>query len=337
MKKICLFVFFCFGFSGHLLKAQDIHFSQFLASPYHLNPALTGDFVGNYRFIGNHRTQWRSVTTPYQTFAIAGDARDIAKIYGLHPGISISNDKAGDSRYGTFQCNLSLAYDLVYQDRGRKKLSLGVQTGFTQRSLNPSALTFDNQFRGDRFDPSNGSGEVFDRNSYAFMNLAAGMTYGIVVDQGLKFSTGLAVYNLSRPNQSFYKGENINLDPRFSIFGRSEIGIYDDWDLLPSVMVMIQGKYKEVLVGSGARYNYKVRGNDLKSITFGTWFRVGDAGFIMLGADYKDVNIGLSYDFNFSGLVPASNYRGGFELSLIYILKTFEARRPAYKYCPSFI
>jgi hypothetical protein len=31
--------------------AQDPHFSQFYMTPLYLNPALTGAFDGNYRFV----------------------------------------------------------------------------------------------------------------------------------------------------------------------------------------------------------------------------------------------------------------------------------------------
>jgi type IX secretion system PorP/SprF family membrane protein len=337
MKKLILFILFSWLFFTPFLKGQDIHFSQFLAAPSHLNPALTGDFNGNFRFIGNHRTQWRSVTTPYQTYALAADAREMFNLKGFHGGVVIYNDKAGDARYGTFQCNVSMAYDLYLSDKGRKKLTIGIQPGFTQRSINSDALNFDNQFKGDKFNPANNSGENFSRNSFSHVNIGTGLTYGVMVNRDLKFSTGVAVYNLTAPNQSFLNNQQIRLDPRYSIYGRAEITLYNDWSLLPSAMVMVQGKYREILVGSGARYNINIRGNDLKSITFGTWYRAGDAGFIMAGADYKGVNVGLSYDFNFSGLVPASNYRGGFELSMIYILKIFEPVRPAYKFCPTFI
>ena len=57
----------CCGLTG---MAQDIHFSQFYFSPLNLNPAATGIFDGDYRIAGNHRQQWRSVTTPYTTFGI---------------------------------------------------------------------------------------------------------------------------------------------------------------------------------------------------------------------------------------------------------------------------
>ena len=47
-------------------QAQDIHFSQADMVPYQYSPALAGLFDGDIRGMAVERTQWRSVTTPYQ-------------------------------------------------------------------------------------------------------------------------------------------------------------------------------------------------------------------------------------------------------------------------------
>jgi type IX secretion system PorP/SprF family membrane protein len=335
MRQLLLYILTILAIGS--TKAQDIHFSQFFAAPYQLNPALTGDFNGNFRFIGNHRTQWRAVTKPYQTFAIAAEAKDIFNAIGVHSGLAIYNDKAGDSRFGTFQCNFTAAYDLFLSGDGRNRLTVGVQPGFNQRSFDPGSLTFDNQFIGGRFDANNGSGENFQRMSFTYFTLASGLSYGMQVNQDLKFSTGIAVYNLNQPGQSFFNREDVYLPHRYTAFARAEIALNTDWYFLPSVMFMAQSPFKELVIGSGGKYLVNTRGSKFRSVSFGTWMRVGDAGFVMVGADYNGINMALSYDLNFSGLVAASHYRGGLELSLIYILKTFEPKRPVYKFCPTFI
>ena len=55
------------------LNAQDIHFSQYYASPMTVNPAYTGMFNGTYRVGANYRNQWASVSVPYKTFAAYAD------------------------------------------------------------------------------------------------------------------------------------------------------------------------------------------------------------------------------------------------------------------------
>src|SRR4051812_45005783 len=85
------------------LHAQDIHFSQFNASPINLNPALAGVFDGDYRFAGNYRNQWLAIPVPYKTYSLSTDMKLPYKIGkgALGAGILFNTDKAGDSEFGT--------------------------------------------------------------------------------------------------------------------------------------------------------------------------------------------------------------------------------------------
>ncbi|MBK7037948.1 MAG: type IX secretion system membrane protein PorP/SprF [Bacteroidetes bacterium] len=51
-----------------VLRAQDVHFSQYNAAPLALNPALTGVNSCDWRAGLTYRNQWNSVTTPYVTY-----------------------------------------------------------------------------------------------------------------------------------------------------------------------------------------------------------------------------------------------------------------------------
>ena len=60
------------------------------------------------------------------------------------------------------------------------------------------------------------------------------------------------------------------------------------------------------------------------NVYFGAWARannVSDAIIPYVGMDYGSFNLGISYDVNVSGFKVASQSQGGFEISLIYILK----------------
>ena len=65
------FAAWCFVAS---VSAQDIHFSQFFATPL-LNPANSGRHDGRWRAGLNYRNQWQSVTAPWRTFDLYGDMR----------------------------------------------------------------------------------------------------------------------------------------------------------------------------------------------------------------------------------------------------------------------
>src|SRR5687767_14196165 len=70
MKNILHKVFFSFLFTLTITYSgfsQDIHFSQFFETPLLRNPSLAGIFTGDLRLQMVYRTQWSSVTVPYQT------------------------------------------------------------------------------------------------------------------------------------------------------------------------------------------------------------------------------------------------------------------------------
>ena len=56
-----------------------------------------------------------------------------------------------------------------------------------------------------------------------------------------------------------------------------------------------------------------------------------------IGMYYNSWRVGLSYDVNYSPLNVASNYRGGWEISVIYILRELLPKRRNFKHCPNFI
>jgi len=53
--------------------------------------------------------------------------------------------------------------------------------------------------------------------------------------------------------------------------------------------------------------------------------------------DYGNFHFGVSYDLNLSSLKVASNKRGGFEFSLIYIFEKYRPTIKRYKACPNYI
>ena len=55
--------------------AQDPHYSNWQMSPLNQNPANTGMFEGDARFILNYRNQWQSVKVPYNTFSFGNGTR----------------------------------------------------------------------------------------------------------------------------------------------------------------------------------------------------------------------------------------------------------------------
>ncbi len=320
----------------HSLRAQDIHFSQFMSSPMNLNPAQTGGFDGIIRIVGNGRRQWNSITIPYQTFGLAVDGKFL-NMKNVAGGVAVYNDRTGDSRLNTFIANGSLAYTIPFDRKGKQGITVGVISGITQRSINYSELKYDNQYGNTGYDPNMASNEEFGRSSRANLNIDMGLQWFKNTTDRKKISTGVALYNINTPNQSFSEGAPSLLDRRLNLHASLQRQISKRVDLLPAVLWSHQGAYNAILVGSAVKYIMNLNPNHYRAFYIGAWTRGGDAGWLSAGMDYGDLYTCVSYDINYSRLTPASNYRGGIEISAIYIIKNLMPRRKKYLSCPDFL
>lgn len=319
------------------LLAQDIHFSQFDLSPINLNPSLTGQFVGDYRFIGNYRTQWSSVTVPYNTFSFGADARNFLPQKNYAGGIQINQDKAGDSRFKTFQANVSGSYLMPISEDSTQNLSFGLQTGVTNKNIAYDPLYFDVQYDGYAYNPNLPTQENFTKSSKTYVNLNSGIAYFNQIEKRKSIGAGVALFNITKPNQSFYNESAVKLDRRLVIHANAEWKVSDKINVLPSLLYMCQGKFSEFNFGGSAKYILTDFIGLYRSVWLGMYYRNQDAGFLTAGMDYDNWKVGISYDINTSSLVPASRKRGGLELAVIYIFNKTPFKRVQHRVCPNYI
>jgi type IX secretion system PorP/SprF family membrane protein len=331
------------------LTAQDIHFSQFFQSPLLLNPALCGQFEGSYRVGINQRTQWRSVTTPFATFAAGVDANNITLPDGIfnredgnfkelpfHGGISVYSDKAGDSQLKTTGINLIGAQQFGVPFDKKAKLSVGAMLGFTSMKIDYSKLTTDSQWNGTNYDPNQSNGEIFPRAGRGYFNLNLGATYAHTIDDKRSFSAGISLFNLSRPKQSFFDEGYVKLDSRFNLHGSYKQVISKELTVEPMMLLMRQGKYTEFNIGGLAHYTLSEKPWTRNGVYAGLFVRAKDSGFFVIGMQYGSWNGAVSYDLNTSSLKPASNGRGGLEFSLLHTFSKFPRKMNA-KTCPNYM
>lgn len=318
-----MFILFCC--IGNIINAQDIHFSQYNASPLNLNPALTGFFDEDYRFTLNHRQQWRSVTVPYQTISASIDRKIIndkskKDIYGF--GLQINRDKAGDSEFGIIQALLSFAYTRSLNKANTHYLSFGFNTGPAQRTINYSKLTFDNQWDGSMYNPDLSTGETFNINDYFFFDVAIGANWFGKLSDDLNVNLGTSYSHLNEPLQSLFNNPDIRLDKKLTGHLSFEYHASDKIVILPTALYLNQGPLQEITFGLFGRYVKEDSKYNYLAFNIGNFYRNKDAYVIVLGIDYKKISFGISYDLNLSTLKPASNLKGGYELSLQYKIST---------------
>ncbi len=323
-------------------SGQDIHFTQFNESPLTLNPASTAATV-DMRAILNYRTQWKSVTVPYQTYGASFEFKarlmQWAKVDPGHRtgyfskaknnlafGFNFFRDKAGDAAMGTTQANLSVATHLAVSPNS--SIGLGIQGGIVQRSINYAQVRWDNQYNGTSYNAALPSGETNIPSNFIYGDYSAGIqwNYGkgemyIAANNEMKANLGLAVYHVSQPNQSFV-GDKDKLFTKFAFHGGLVYGIQNSNVLLaPSFMYLRQGPQQELNIGSMVKYklheNTKYTGFKQASVvSIGAFFRAKDAVALVAQMEINKFAIGFSYDVNLSGLKTVSSGRGGFEVTL---------------------
>lgn len=332
---IRLLLLCCILTSSLFLRAQDIHWSQFNRNPVFQNPGNAGQFNGDVRFVANYRDQWRSVTVPFQTLSFSVDSKPYNR-RDIGYGLLVFHDVVGDGNFRTIevQGNVSKLFKLTSDST--HTIRPGINLGMNHRQLNFDNFYFDNQYNGVQFFPSLPTGEVLTSDRKTNFSVGVGSIYQYYRNERFNFTGGIGLYNLNRPNQGFYQ-EVIKRDIRLNIFGK---GIYElnyDWDLVPGFQVAVQGKYREIIVGSSAKYTLKNRLGEYRAVYAGIYYRNLDAAYISFGMDYQAWFAGISYDINFSKLVPASRTRGSFEISVCYIMNRFKPKKIVHRICPDYI
>ena len=305
--------------SSFLCYAQDIHFSQYFSTPLTISPSNTGNYDGDYRVMGNFRSQWKEVSKPYTTESIGGDMNFYVHGEKISAGLLIINDKSG----GNLQVNkfqVSLAY---HKKIGKNTFHLGVQPGMTLKSINNNE-TFPNQFDwgSGQFNGSlpNSESNLSYRLNYFDLNWGVG--YDRKLTDKLELFTSFAMFHVNAPKETFLSSSN-------TIQAREVLSLGVTWylapkiTLQPSLCMMGTEKASEFLFGARAFYSLGGDYSIKKAVFVGVYGRSGfanltDAFFAVVGANYKNYYCGVSYDFNISQLKTASNYRGAFELSFIY-------------------
>jgi type IX secretion system PorP/SprF family membrane protein len=303
-----------------------------------LNPAMSGDMDVEYRFAANQRTQWRSVTSnPYSTFSISAESAGTFKKPDLGTSLYIMNDVAGDGALNTFAVNLGASYGLALNLDSSSYLRGGLQLGFTQRSIDFDGLRFDEQYNGLIYDSGLSNQENFSKDNVSHLNSNLGLTFSHQIDDRDSYMLGVSLFNLNAPEVAFLDGATVNLDQRLNLHGEYVKMIADDWDVMPAAQAMWQGTYQEYLLGARFRHIWRDDYTGLRRGYIGGFARPQDGAYVMLGMDYDQWKVGLSYDLNFSPLEVASLNRGGLELSAIYMLDVFNEIRKKHRACPAWL
>jgi type IX secretion system PorP/SprF family membrane protein len=325
------------------VKAQDLHFSQFKENPSLLNPALTGAF-DNVRASITYRSQWNSFTNGFVTYGASAETRFKSNNWEqvdnfrsmtfkqrtsgrMAMGLSFYSDKAGDGQYGNTIGNVSLASSVPLDKFNR--LTVGLQGGVVQKSINASKLIFPNQFDGLNYNTNYLSNESFANTRIQYAELAAGVLYSYSDKKEIQSksgSIGISAYHLNKARSNFLNTGVERVKPRYSLHGETNLPLAgSNLSINPSLLLQVQSKLFEATIGSHVKYYYglnsKYTGLNQKSfVEVGAHYRIKDALIFSMGINKDNFLLGFSYDVNFSKLSPTSNNRGAMEINLKYTL-----------------
>ncbi len=309
---VCRFA--CFG--------QDIHFTQYYATPLVFNPAATGLFDENLRLSNNYRTQWSAVGVPYQTVSVSVDApfRFRGKS-GLGVGFMFLHDKSGGTKLTANKFMLSLSYLLRINQKNT--ISLGVQGGYVNKYFTLDGITLPSQYNPETglFDVTLPNNVTDMETSLGYVDMHAGVAYSGKFKKA-EPTVGISILHLNAPQET-YCNTNSKLTPRMLLNSEVRIFAGQSWAVIPHILTTFNKKTEEMLFGALAERAIPTK--SITSIFFGasgrTSFSNFDAAMLTAGLTFYGITVGASYDINLSKLMQATNARGAFEISLIYKLK----------------
>lgn len=322
-----------------MASAQDPNFSQFFASPLTLNPAMTGKFDGIYRVAGNYRNQWPTIYNAFTTATISVDfdiLRDkLPEIDRFGVGIMAFSDKAGEG--GVLTDNyaaLTAAYHKGLDENGYHQIGVGFQGTFVNKRLDITKVKFEDQLTPLGF--TGVTSEVFSNKqvNVAYFDMNAGVFYNGTTNGLNNFYLGASMYHINRPKESF-QGAQFLLSPRVTLQAGGKLPVGANNAVHFSANHSMQANATNTTIGGAYALNVNDDEANPTNVYLGSWFRFGDAIIPYLGLEFAEFHIGATYDVNISHLRPASNSRGGAEISMIYIKKPVDPNRKKLN-CPKF-
>lgn len=305
--------------------AQDIHLTQFNRTPLLRNPALAGLFVGDFRIQTVYRNQWASVAYPYTTIAMGFDHKFRVGAANDHItlGAATYYDEAGIQKLKTVQVMPLINYHKSLSERRDSYLNAGFMAGFINRQFDGRNLSFDNQYVNGRYYEGNPTGEYFTGLRRTFLDMAAGLSYNGQLGNNDVFYIGASWWHFHEPMINFLS-EEVRLSSKAQANAGYKRLLSTNLQFTFEANYLKQGMYNELTGGMVLTYSFpskmtlSTKPIEETAIGAGIFYRNNDALAPYLTLTYNSLDFALSYDVNVSTLKTASQYRGGFELSVSY-------------------
>jgi len=247
-------------YSGQVVIAQDVTFSQFLYSPSYYNPAATGIDRGLLGTI-NYRRALIYLPAKFESYAVGLDqSLHDTELKGLGgAGIFLINNQEGESNLNTLALGIPISARVELTDHWI--LQAGVAPVIYQKTINWGNLIF-----GDQLNPYYGI--VLPQSGIALLDPAPSISF-FDFDIGLwtrwesdpsrqsnvlndVFDFGISIQHIPEPNQSFFLQKS-KLPSKYIVMARYSHTISDyrllDSKIQPVFLYEQQGPMQDFVLG----------------------------------------------------------------------------------------
>jgi len=302
------------------LYGQDIHFSNFYNTPLIINPANTGNYIGNWRIISNYRDQGGSDYGEYKTSTVAFDMPIYYYKQMGSIGLILINDNSADNTLLVNKAFLSIAHFIKVSSKSY--LHMGFQLGVVHKKFSLNDLSFPDQYdmSTGHYNPDLPTMEITENQNLTYLDLNWGLIWS---RKSSKFNSeiGISMFHYNTPNENFTTFTS-ELPARYLSHAYLKINFKNNLYLKPKFLYTYQNAVSELLLGQDVGIHFK---NDcpVNDFNIGLFYRgvfaknmdgiVAKAGF-----QYKSINLGICYDFEIANQTSGSYAKSSFEISLQY-------------------
>jgi Type IX secretion system membrane protein PorP/SprF len=196
-----------------------------------------------------------------------------------------------------------------------------MQGGFSQKSMDLSALYFSSSFYNGGYTPGANGENIKPKISNPL--IAMGLNFGHRFGEKFALQLGTSAHNINQPRESL-----LNKQPNETGLGmriNSQLGaiwqLGSRFSLRPAVLFQTQSGATELIAGTET---HVIVGEPeiqsvASSIFVGAYSRIGDALIATGGIEFKGFRLGAAYDITGSSLKTASPSANGFEIALTYV------------------
>jgi type IX secretion system PorP/SprF family membrane protein len=318
MKKYYCILVLTIGSLFDIVSAQDPHFTQFYSAPLTVNPAYTGVFRGQVRFMSNYRQQWNSLASPFTTVYASLDGKIGAQPeVGQNPfnmGVQFMTDRSMKGAFLSNYISGSAAYHVTLDYDGYKTIGAGLSASYGDRRIDFSGIAFDAQFASGGFNLSLPNGEAALQNMKPFVSVGAGLLYRYDnTFTGEFFDIGISGYHFNKPRQTVLNDPTQFLPLRIAAQISWQKYLNDNTILNLKGLYQTQASVSYVLGGFSLA---KLMGDPKNMIGAGCWYRSGEAVSPYLFIEYDHLLLGVTYDMVMGDLSKGPKPARATELSL---------------------